>query len=453
MTAPCAVLTGQAAADDPVRLLSGLDRSGGPAQYAAVPYTVVPYTVVPYTVVPYAEHVRRHGPLPPRRTDAADLGLLDLVERSGLLGRGGAGFPTGRKMRAVAGRARRPVVVANGMDGEPVSRKDTVLLRHLPHLVVDGIVLAARAVGATDGYLCVHSGSLSVPVLRRALAERDLAADAVRIGIEEVPARYVSGEASALVHWLNGGPAVPLFAPRPHERGVGGRPTLVQNVETLANVAMIARRGPGWLRAVGTPAEPGSLLVTVSGAVSGPGVIEVAGGTPIGRVLAQAGAEPQRLSAVLVGGYFGGWLPIDSAQPLPLSHAGLRSVGLGLGAGVLVALPASACGLRETARVAGYLAGESSGQCGPCRFGLPSIAGALSSLAGGPDPAAVAAIERWSSLVQGRGGCHLPDGAVRFVASALRTFHADVDRHARFGPCPGAGRPPVLPVPGAGVDR
>jgi NADH:ubiquinone oxidoreductase subunit F (NADH-binding) len=434
MTAACAALAERAAAE-PVRLLSGVDRSGRP--------------------MPYAEHVRRHGPLPPRGTDAPDLRLVEVIDRSGLLGRGGAGFPTGRKMWAVAEAGRRPVVVANAMEGEPVSRKDEVLLGRLPHLVLDGIGLAARAVGATEAYLCVHSGSGTVPVLQRALSERDRGADGVVIRIEELPARYVSSEASSLVHWLNGGAAVPLFTPRPHERGVGGRPTLVQNAETLANVAMIARYGPGWLRDTGTPDEPGTLLVTVAGAVSHPGVVEVAVGTPIGSVLTQAGAEPDRLSAVLVGGYFGGWLPIDAALPLPLSRAAVRSVGLGLGAGILVALPVSACGLRETTRVAGYLAGESAGQCGPCRFGLPSIAGALASVARGDRDAAAAAtaIDRWLSVVDGRGACHLPDGAVRFVGSALRTFHADIARHARWGPCPGAGHPPVLPVPGSGVGR
>ena len=428
MTAPARTFAGQRA--DPVRLLSELDGSG--------------------RTVGHPEHLLRHGPLPARTSAAADLGLLTLVERSGLVGRGGAGFPTGQKMRAVAGGGGRPIVVGNGMEGEPASHKDAVLLGRLPHLVLDGLVLAARAVGGTDGYLCVHSGSPTVPVLRRALAERDRRADGVRIAIEEMPARYVSSEASALVHWLNGGPALPLFRPRPHQRGVGGRPTLVQNAETLANLALIARHGPGWLRAVGTPDEPGSLLVTVTGAVPRPGVVEVAAGTPIGDVLALAGADPLHLSAVLVGGYFGGWLPVGEALPVPLSHAGLRAVGLGLGAGVLVALPAAACGLVETARVAGYLAGQSAGQCGPCRYGLPAIAGALAAVARGQaDPSAVAAVQRWSSLVDGRGACRLPDGAVRFVASALRTFHADIARHTRWGRCAGTGHPPVLPIPEA----
>jgi NADH:ubiquinone oxidoreductase subunit F (NADH-binding) len=144
---------------------------------------------------------------------------------------------------------------------------------------------------------------------------------------------------------------------------------------------------------------------------------------------------------------------VDAALPVPLSHAGLRSVGLGLGAGVVVALPAGACGLAETARVAAYLAGESAGQCGPCTRGLPAIAEALAHVAAGRpgSAAAIGAIERWSALVEGRGACRLPDGAIRFVASAWRTFATDVARHTRWGPCPGADRPPVLPIPaGAG---
>jgi NADH:ubiquinone oxidoreductase subunit F (NADH-binding) len=400
--------------------------------------------------VSYAEHLRQHGPLPPRGSEAADLGLIQLVERSGLLGRGGAGFPTGRKMRAVAAGGARPVLVANGVEGEPVGRKDALLLSRLPHLVLDGMVLAARAVGAVDGYLCIYSGIPGLPALQRALAERDQAADGVRIGIDEVPHRYVSSEKSSLVNWLEGGAAVPLFSPpATHEQGVDGRPTLIQNVETLAHLALIARRGADWFRSIGQRGEPGSLLVTVAGAVPWPGVVEVASGTPIGEVLAMAGAQPAGLSAVLVGGYFGGWLPVDVALPVPLSHAGLRSVGLGLGAGILVALPAGACGLVETARVAWYLAGESAGQCGPCRNGLPAIAGALTAVARGErgSAAAIAAIERWSSLVDGRGACRLPDGAVRFVGSAWRAFSTDVARHTRWGPCPGVHHPPVLPVP------
>ncbi len=396
------------------------------------------------------QHLDHYGQLPPRATGPADLILVDLVERAGLLGRGGAGFPTGRKLRAVAERGGRPVVVANGMEGEPASSKDSVLLGLLPHLVLDGVVVAARAVGAADAYLCVHPGSAAARTVRAAAGERQPAADGVRIQVEEVPGGYVASEESALVHWLSGGPAVPLFTPpRPYERGVRGRPTLVQNVETLAQVALIARYGPDWFRAVGAPGEPGTMLVTVGGAVARSGVVEVPTGTPVGQVLAMCGDTREEVSAVLVGGYFGGWLPAAEALPMPLAHAALATAGLGLGAGILVALPASACGLAETARVASYLAAHSAGQCGPCRNALPSIAQALGVVAHGGVGAAeaVADIERWSALVAGRGACRLPDGATRFVASAWRSFAADAALHTRWGRCAGAGAAPMLPVP------
>jgi NADH:ubiquinone oxidoreductase subunit F (NADH-binding) len=416
-----------------VRLLSHVDSAGRPESYRA--------------------HLHRLGPLPARLSMAADERLIALTEASGLLGRGGAGFPTGRKMRSVAAGDKQPILVANGMEGEPAARKDALLMSRLPHLVLDGMVLAARAVGAADGHLCVHSGSPALPMLRRALSERDGHADGVRIGIEEVPKRYVSSEESSLVNWLNGGSAVPLFTPpRPYEKGVHGRPTLIQNAETLAHLAMIARGGADWFRSVGPADEPGSLLVSVGGAVARPGVLEVAMGTPIGTVLSMLGARPQEISAVLVGGYFGGWLPLAQAWNLPLSHAALKSVGLGLGAGIVLALPAGACGLIETARVARYLAGETAGQCGPCQHGLPAIADAMTAVAQGSKAAAgaIAAIERWSSLVEGRGACRMPDGAVRFVASAWGAFAGDVARHSRFGSCPGVRHPPVLPLPSRG---
>ena len=398
----------------------------------------------------YPEHLRRWGPLPPVGTGSPDLALIGVVEQSGLLGRGGAGFPTGRKLRSVAGGRRRAVVVANGAEGEPASHKDQLLLRATPHLVLDGLLLAARAVGAQEAYLCLHTRAVGLPAVRAALAERGRLP--IRVEVVEVPARYVASEGSALVNWIGGGSAVPLVTPpRLHERGVAGRPTLVQNVETLANLALIARWGADWFRSVGTPAEPGSLLLTVSGAVSMPGVLEVPTGTTIGTALELAGGDLRRTAAVLVGGYFGGWLPTAAAARTPLTHTALRAAGLGLGAGVLVALPPGACGLVETARVATYLAGQSAGQCGPCRFGLASVASALQAVAtcDRQSRASAAEVRRLSPLVEGRGACKMPDGAIRLISTALQVFATEVDQHVRYGRCSHAGHrmAPVLPIP------
>ncbi len=417
-----------------------------------------------------AEHAGRYGPIPFRgrsrgggqsRSGRAGTGLLiDSIERAGLTGRSGAEFPVARKMRAVLASARRAlgdrggtVVVANGTESEPISLKDRSLLTVAPHLVLDGISLAAESVGGAEAYLCVDGGD---DVLRQelsdAVAQRERAGtDTIPIQVTAVPPGYVSSEESALVHLLNGGPALPTFVPpRPFQKGVRGRPTLVNNVETLAHIALIARYGPGWFRAVGTPAAPGSALVTVAGAVQRPGVTEIALGTELHEVLGAAGGPAEQPQAILAGGYFGGWVPAAGSPGLRVSGPDLRSAGASLGAGILAVLPESACGLVETARVARYLAGQSAGQCGPCVNGLPAIADALEQLAWhGRDARTYKWLGQLLGLVEGRGACHFPDGAARFVASALRVFSADVREHLRRGPCGRVRRTGVIPVPGA----
>jgi NADH:ubiquinone oxidoreductase subunit F (NADH-binding) len=406
-----------------------------------------------------AEHERLHGPLPlpshaasRRRTSRSrPSGLVDLLDRSGLTGRGGAGYPTGKKMRSVISSPGRAVVVANGCEGEPASRKDRLLLARLPHLVLDGITLAAQAVGADEAYLAVHGREENLLVsLEDAIMEREMAGlDPVPITLAGVPHRYVSSEQSAIVQYLNGGPGKPTFAPpRPNERGVKGRPTLVNNVETLAHVALIARYGDGWFRGAGLPSAPGSTLVTVSGAVARPGVYEIEMGTPIGQVVMLAGGPSERLQALLIGGYFGGWLPAEVAWPVPMSHAGLRSAGGAMGAGMVIALPDTACPLAETARVVSYLAEESADQCGPCMFGLPALADALIDLAyQGGHARAVRQIGTLIPLIEKRGACRHPDGATQLVRSVLKAFPDEADWHDQQGPCYGVRRPPLLPIP------
>ena len=390
-----------------------------------------------------AEHYRCYGPLP-----ALGRRFIDVVDASGLTGRGGAGFPTGRKMRLVADRRGAKVVVANGAEGEPASSKDRLLLTRLPHLVLDGIALAAAAVGAAAAYLCVHEHETDLMSwLHAAVAERD---DPVPVQVTGIPGRYVASEQSSIVQHLNGGPAKPTFAPpRPHERGVRGLPTLVNNVETLAHLALIARYGDHWFRSAGLPSAPGSTLVTVSGAVWRPGVYEIELGTPIGQVVAQAGGPAEPLQALLVGGYFGAWLTVGAALPLPMTHVALKAAGGVLGAGMVIALPASSCLLAETARVVRYLADESAGQCGPCVFGLPALADALADLAFyGGRGRVLGQLAALVPLVERRGACRHPDGVTQLIRSALRTAAADSRLHDETSPCRGVLREPLLPVPG-----
>jgi NADH:ubiquinone oxidoreductase subunit F (NADH-binding) len=403
-----------------------------------------------------AEHLDVHGEAPVLgRGEGPE--LIDWVARAGLRGRGGAAFPTATKLSAVADAGRGPIVVANGAEGEPASAKDRRLLEWSPHLVLDGALLAAQTVGADEVILCVRHGA--VEALERtgaALAEREAAGTMpVPVQVAVTPSSYLAGEESALVRFLNGGPAKPTFVPpRPYERGVARRPTLVQNLETLAHLALIARYGPEWFREAGTAREPGTALVTLSGAVSAPGVYEIGLGTSLRDLLVAAGGATAPVRAALVGGYFGSWLELGVARDLVLHEEHLRPLGGGLGSGVISILPGRACGVAESARVLDYLAVEAAGQCGPCTHGLDAMAGAFVHMAHGQTTAGVEEdVERWSEMVHGRGACHHPNGAVRFALSALAVFAAEFAEHRRSGPCPSCSEPAVLPVPIDGRRR
>jgi NADH:ubiquinone oxidoreductase subunit F (NADH-binding) len=204
---------------------------------------------------------------------------------------------------------------------------------------------------------------------------------------------------------------------------------MVQNVESLAAAALIARRGGAWYRSSGT------LLVTVTGAVARPGVIEIRLGTPVAEVVERAGGRPGSIQALLLGGYFGGWVAADDAWDLPLHPERLRATGHSLGCGVVAPLPVDRCGVAETARIVSYLAGQSAGQCGPCVFGLGAIAETLRRIAIGLSrPDDLARLDRWSAELPGRGACRHPDGGAGLVRSALGVFADDFAHHlARRG--------------------
>jgi NADH:ubiquinone oxidoreductase subunit F (NADH-binding) len=310
--------------------------------------------------------------------------------------------------------------------------------------VLDGLQLAAEAVGASEAYLYLHRGTGSG--LEQALAGRQARRlDRVDVILADAPPRFLAGQETAVVNRIGGGPALPTSSPpRVSERGLRGRPTLVQNVETLAHLALIARYGPQWFRAVGTMAQPGSMLVTLHRPGGGYRVTEAAAGMPLRALL---GADPD-VQAWLAGGYHGSWLPLPGSAALTLDNQTLRPHGAAVGAGVLAALPSRFCGLAESARVVAYLAAESAGQCGPCLNGLPRIAAGLAELAGlRPRRQTRADVERWAGLVTGRGACGHPDGTTRFVRSALRAFRPELARHER-GHCSAATRRPFLPLPG-----
>jgi NADH:ubiquinone oxidoreductase subunit F (NADH-binding) len=363
-----------------------------------------------------AGHRSVHGPLPALDVDR----LSRLLEQSGLAGRGGAGFPFGTKLRSL--RGTRPTVVVNGSESEPASYKDRTLLRRTPHLVLDGALAVAGAVSAGEVIVAVHDPA-AAEAARAAVRERP-DRHGVDVRVELTGGTFVAGEARTLLRVLDGGPALP-----PGRRDLPtARGKLVSNAETFAQLAVLVRLGAQRFAESGTRAEPGTTLLTVGGAVSRPGVVELPLGTPLGILLRAAGADDARY--IVAGGYHGAWL---APHPdVPISRAGLTAARATLGAGVLYVLDHRTCALGELANVAQWLAAQSAKQCGPCRFGLPALAADVADAVHG-HPAAVARALKHAQLVTGRGACAHPDGAARFVQSGLAALSDELRAHQRGG--------------------
>lgn len=424
-------------------------RSGAPAPE---PLTGVPRLLAGiHDVAPASlgSHLERWGMLPP--LDGGQ--VLAEVAASGLAGHGGAWFPVAEKWRAVASHRRRPVVVANGSEGEPASSKDAVLLTRAPHLVLDGAMAAAAAVGAVRVVVYVHRRHAAM--LGRAIDERRRAGiDPVAADVALAPETFLAGQESAAVNSINGRPqALPSFVTvrSVRERGVQGLPTLVQNVETLAHVALITRFGAGWFREVGAGA--GTMLLTVHGVWREPTVVEVPLGTPMADVLGIGPAQVGTWQGALVGGYGGAWVSMETLRRLALWEPAARRAGTTLGAGVVALLPRHVCAVAEVARLVAYLRGQSAGQCGPCVNGLAELSSGLHQAAFGRRSAGdVTSVDRLLALcdlVEGRGACKHPDGVARMVRSACAVFGDHLAAHAGHGPCPAAAHPGALPIPGA----
>ncbi len=411
-----------------------------------------------------AEHLALHGPAPLVRGGGRRRGreraamLIDEIERSGLRGRGGGAFPTATKMRAVARARGRAIVVANGAEGEPASLKDRTLLELAPQLVLDGAVVAAEALDADELIVCVcDSAGTSVESVEQAIVERATRSSSrsPTPRLSTVPSHYVAGQESALVNFLGGGPAKPTFTPpMPFEQGLRRRPTLIDNVETLAHLALIARHGAPWFRKLGLATQPGSALVTLSGPVVHPGVYEIEHGASLSALIDAAGGATGGVRGALLGGYAGSWIGREWLHGVALSTEQLAAHGASLGAGVVLLLSDRACPVAETARAARWMAGQSTRQCGPCVHGLDAVAGAVEQFAAGAQqPRAMPRVERLAWLTARRGACAHPDGAVNLILSALEAFATEFAEHARHGPCDDCARPPELPLPDRPVGQ
>lgn len=375
----------------------------------------------------------------PSRRDGA---LLDHLEASGLTGRGGAAFPTARKARLIRDqRGHNKFVVVNAMEGEPASHKDQTLLGTNPHLVLDGAEYLASIIGANHIAVAVSRDNPTVVNhMERAIHERTRRSlRGPKIELHTPPWRYVAGEESALVHWLDDNESLPQYRPkRPTILRIGHGAVLVDNAETCANVGLIGRYGSDWFRAQGTHESPGTTLISITGAVNRPTVLEASLGSSLRSILAAGGADPNP-QALLLAGYGGAWISGEHID-VAYTNQDLAPLGATVGAGIIVVLPRSGCGLVETQRIVRWMANESARQCGPCAFGLPALAEDLSQLThNSRDPQTVLKriVER-CGVIENRGACRHPDGVIRLIRSALTVFADDISNHMRGAPCSGA---------------
>lgn len=363
--------------------------------------------------------------------DDAD-GLLDQVDLSGVLGRGGAAFPLAVKLKTVRENGRLAggaVVVANGEEGEPTSIKDRWLLRHRPHLVLDGLRLAARMVSAERAYVYVSDRG-AADVVQAALGEIDSQAlDGLSITTVTVDPGYVAGEETAAVRALNGGPAKPTDKPpRPFEEGVGRLPTMVSNVETLACIPFLLRYGAQAFREQGTSTSPGTFLVTITGAAKPAALYEIPHGLAFTELLDFHGVPADLVQGVLMGGYFAGLLNRDVLD-ITLDHESVRRLDSGMGCGAITVLT-DECPVAVAASVMAYFDRENAGQCGSCFNGTAAMSAVTGALRDGvATHEDLARLERWSVVLRGRGACATLDAATNVAASLLSAFPHVVDRH------------------------
>ncbi len=386
--------------------------------------------VMPQRSMNFPDHLRAHGDQRMPKVDFAS--LVEMLDEVGLNGRGGAGFPTAKKLASMASYVGKAVVVANGSESEPLAHKDESLLIHQPHLVLEGISIVAGALGAQKAYLMAKTkNQMVVSAVEAALRERrKLKLDKVPVTPRIADAGYTSGVETSIIQQLNGkGPKPAFFPDRPIVTGVSKKPTFISNVETYATIALIGRAGASFYRSMGVPGGPfGSQLLTVVSQNGSYLVVEAEVGTPLSEIISLAQVDVSAASSVLMGGYFGQIVKPESVIDLKLNQPEMKKLGLGVGAGIIGF--SNSCPILEASGIVAYLASQTAGQCGPCFLGLPALAKEVGRLAHGATmPKGVEEIGRLADQIVGRGGCAMPDGAVIIARSIMRNFPDEVRLH------------------------
>jgi NADH-quinone oxidoreductase subunit F len=392
---------------------------------------------------------------------------IDEIVRSGLRGRGGGGFPTGRKWAGIAARAGgHAYLVCNGAEGEPGTFKDRALLRANPYQFIEGALVAAFAIGAHEVYVCLKASfQRELEAVTTAIQEFQASGicDDCTVNVVAGPDEYLFGEEKAMLEVIEGKPPLPRwFAPHEHglfadspqtgwestvRVGLGGgpHPTLVNNVETLSNVPHILTHGADWFRSMGTAESAGTIVTTVVGDVIAPDVGEVEMGTPLSTVIdiVGSGLHPGRTVKAVFSGVAN---RVVTAADLgvPVSYEGFQSIGSGMGSAGFIVYDDEACMVDAAYRFSRFLSIESCGQCPPCKLGSGAITEHLQRLeTGGGDQTDLAGIVRWLERVTDGNRCYLAVEERVMVESVMRAFPEEFDRHAELGRCPHPRRDPM----------
>jgi NADH-quinone oxidoreductase subunit F len=375
--------------------------------------------------------------------------VLDAVTESHLRGRGGAGFPTGQKWGFTAVEQETPkYVVANGGEDEPGSQKDRVVMENVPHKLIEGTLLAAYAIGASEVILYVNSEyHRAHEQLEKAIEDVTAAGYIgpsgkmdVTIRIHPAPQEYVAGEDTAALEVIEGKKALPRVKPPfPVTKGLFGKPTIVNNIETFAYVPAIVRNGPDWFKSQGTEDNPGTMLFTLPANVTKPGVVELPIGTPLRALIEEYGgglASGKGIKAVLPGGPSSGFLRGDDLD-VAMDRKPLMERGSALGCGVLRIIEDGECIVEVADDIAQFFAREQCNQCPACNMETNQLAKITSQVrAGAGNPALLAQIPRIGDFAKGKGQCSLISMPVPPLTSAIRLFADDFNYHIEHHTCP-----------------
>jgi NADH-quinone oxidoreductase subunit F len=383
-------------------------------------------------------------------SDLSPDAVIRIVSESGLRGRGGGAYPSGRKWRDCASQPeRRRYVVANGFEADPGAQADRTLMERDPHAVIEGLAIAAWAVRAEEAIVVVRASALTAAErLRAAIAaaeERgyigaapEVTGRALRVSVRTLTGSLVVGEETVLLRALEDRRAQPdQRPPYPTQRGLWGRPTLVSNVKTLAAVPWIVANGAGAFASLGDPEAPGTTLLQLGGTVRKPGIVEVPLSATIREVLdGPGGFVSGPLKAVLVGGPTGGFLPTESLDT-PLNADALRAAGALPGSGTLLSLDDSSCLVDVATLMTRYLNDQACGKTIPCRIGtrrLAELGGAM--CAGHSRPTDAALIDSLASDIRDGALCGLEGDAANPLRSGMRYFASEFEDHIVRGTCP-----------------